>query len=186
MEKQLSRAFLQGWLGYRGQRTVYLTDEELLAAEEIEKEYLEKEWPKIKSEIEEFKKTVPQNEQREMRRHHILSRIQELKPKYLETQSPDLRRELQSLLFESKVFVGSFEGITPEQISRARAFPIERLIKHQNYMAICPFHKDRSPSLNIRKNFFFCHGCGETGDVIDFVMKRDGASFREAVKKLYV
>lgn len=40
-------------------------------------------------------------------------------------------------------------------------------------MALCPFHDEKTPSMNIFNNdkFFKCHGCGEFGDVIDFVMK---------------
>lgn len=52
--------------------------------------------------------------------------------------------------------------------------------------ARCPFHEDREPSLLVdeRDGHFHCFGCGAHGDVIDFVMRRDGISFAEACRRL--
>jgi DNA primase len=52
--------------------------------------------------------------------------------------------------------------------------------------ARCPFHDDREPSLLVdeRDGHFHCFGCGAHGDVIDFVMRRDGVSFAEACRRL--
>lgn len=52
--------------------------------------------------------------------------------------------------------------------------------------ACCPFHHEKTPSFNINdaKGFYHCFGCGESGDAIKFVMKYEGLSFVEAVKKL--
>src|SRR5262245_57257520 len=46
----------------------------------------------------------------------------------------------------------------------------------------CPFHQDRHPSLMVdeRDQHFHCFGCGAHGDVISFVMRRDGVGFAEA------
>jgi DNA primase len=54
------------------------------------------------------------------------------------------------------------------------------------YKACCPFHSEKTPSFHIQpdKGFYHCFGCGESGDAITFVMKREGLSFVEAVKKL--
>jgi DNA primase len=51
---------------------------------------------------------------------------------------------------------------------------------------LCPFHDEKSPSFNVNpsKGYFHCFGCGEGGDVIDFVMKTDHLSFAEAVERL--
>ena len=51
----------------------------------------------------------------------------------------------------------------------------------------CCFHDDRRPSLslNLHQGHFFCHSCGvKGGDVISFVMQRDGVSFRRACERL--
>ena len=50
----------------------------------------------------------------------------------------------------------------------------------------CPFHNDKSPSffVNPHTNTYHCYGCGEHGDAIAFVMKKEGLTFAEAVRKL--
>lgn len=56
----------------------------------------------------------------------------------------------------------------------------------QNLKGLCPFHNEKTPSffLNPGKQLFKCFGCGEGGDVIKFVMKREGLTFVEAVCEL--
>ena len=51
-----------------------------------------------------------------------------------------------------------------------------------SYKACCPFHHEKTPSFNIQpaKGFYHCFGCGESGDVIKFVMKYEGLGFVEA------
>lgn len=55
-----------------------------------------------------------------------------------------------------------------------------------DYVISCPFHDDKTPSMVIssKKNVFNCFGCGESGTVIDWVMKTQGVSFRHAVTVL--
>ncbi|MDQ5920816.1 MAG: primase [Pseudomonadota bacterium] len=55
-----------------------------------------------------------------------------------------------------------------------------------NYFACCPFHKEKSPSFSVNssRQFFHCFGCGESGNVITFVMKNNGFDFVQAVKFL--
>ena len=55
-----------------------------------------------------------------------------------------------------------------------------------NYMACCPFHKEKTPSFSVNesKGFYHCFGCGESGDVIKFVEKYYNLDFPMAVEKL--
>lgn len=54
----------------------------------------------------------------------------------------------------------------------------------RNGMTRCPFHDDRHPSLKLNESYFYCFGCGATGDVIDFVARLFGLSSYEAAQKL--
>ncbi len=55
-----------------------------------------------------------------------------------------------------------------------------------NYMGLCPFHGEKSPSFSVSptKQFFHCFGCGKNGNAIGFLMEHAGMSFIEAVKDL--
>ena len=55
-----------------------------------------------------------------------------------------------------------------------------------NYLGLCPFHGEKTPSFTVNpaREIFHCFGCGAGGDVFSFVMKIDGLSFREAIMKL--
>lgn len=55
---------------------------------------------------------------------------------------------------------------------------------NRNGMAYCPFHNDRHPSLKLNEDYFYCFGCGATGDVIDFVARLFNLSNYEAALKL--
>src|ERR1700736_4386555 len=62
-----------------------------------------------------------------------------------------------------------------------------RLIKRgREYVALCPFHKEKSPSFNVveDKGFYHCFGCGAHGDVIGFAMRIGNMAFRDAVEEL--
>jgi DNA primase len=54
------------------------------------------------------------------------------------------------------------------------------------YWGLCPFHKESAPSFSVDqpKQMFYCFGCKENGNVIDFVIKTKGLSYREAVDEL--
>lgn len=55
-----------------------------------------------------------------------------------------------------------------------------------NYLGLCPFHKEKTPSFSVSesKDMFHCFGCGVGGDVITFVMRMENLGFVEAVKFL--
>jgi len=54
------------------------------------------------------------------------------------------------------------------------------------YVGLCPLHKESQPSfyVNTRKDVFYCHGCGQGGDLIRFVQLSRGLSFRQSVASL--
>src|SRR5947209_14507148 len=54
----------------------------------------------------------------------------------------------------------------------------------QNYSGLCPFHKEKTPSFSVHatKQFYYCFGCGEKGDVFKFVQKVENITFPEAVR----
>ena len=54
------------------------------------------------------------------------------------------------------------------------------------WIGLCPFHDERSPSFSVDpvKKVFFCFGCGEKGDVFDFVQKTQGLDFVQALEFL--
>ncbi|MFM9902730.1 MAG: DNA primase, partial [Polaromonas sp.] len=75
----------------------------------------------------------------------------------------------------------------------ARADVVEVIGRHvqlkkggANFMGLCPFHGEKSPSFSVSpaKQFYHCFGCGKTGNVISFLMEHAGMSFIEAVEDL--
>lgn len=58
--------------------------------------------------------------------------------------------------------------------------------KGTNWMACCPFHDEKTPSFSVqpRKGFYKCFGCGKGGNVYTFLMEVDGLSFPEAVQEV--
>lgn len=55
-----------------------------------------------------------------------------------------------------------------------------------NYVGLCPFHNEKSPSFNVRAstNSYHCFGCGASGTAFRWLMEHDGLTFVEAVKRL--
>ena len=56
--------------------------------------------------------------------------------------------------------------------------------KGANWMACCPFHKEKTPSFSVSpaKEIFYCFGCHKGGSVFNFVMEMERASFPEAIR----
>jgi len=55
-----------------------------------------------------------------------------------------------------------------------------------NFMGLCPFHHEKSPSFSVSadKQLYYCFGCGKGGGAFQFLMEHDGYSFPEAVEYL--
>ena len=56
--------------------------------------------------------------------------------------------------------------------------------KGKNYIGLCPFHKEKTPSFTVspEKHMYHCFGCGESGNVFTFISKIEGFSFPESVR----
>ena len=54
----------------------------------------------------------------------------------------------------------------------------------QNYTGLCPFHGEKTASFSVHavRQFYYCYGCHESGDVFSFVQKKEQVGFAEAVK----
>src|SRR5947199_5330523 len=87
---------------------------------------------------------------------------------------------------------GLFSSATLEQIRAASDIvdvvgsyiPLKRA--GANFVAICPFHKEKTPSFNVNphKQIFHCFGCHKGGDVFKFVTEYESIDFPEAVRRL--
>src|SRR5262245_14018206 len=85
--------------------------------------------------------------------------------------------------------------IPPDKLEQVRAasdivdiigavLPLKRA--GANFVALCPFHKEKSPSFNVNpgRQIFHCFGCHKGGDVFTFVKEYENIDFVEAVKRL--
>jgi DNA primase len=66
----------------------------------------------------------------------------------------------------------------------AKTLKLHKMGKH--FTALCPFHKEKTPSFRIddEKGFYYCFGCHAGGDVLDFMQKVHSLSFQDALKSL--
>jgi len=55
--------------------------------------------------------------------------------------------------------------------------------RRKEFVGLCPLHRDTRPSfyVNARKNLFYCHGCGQGGDLIRFVELSERLPFRQSL-----
>src|SRR5207249_10467347 len=87
---------------------------------------------------------------------------------------------------------GLFSSATLEQVRAASDIvevigsylPLKRA--GANFVTLCPFHKEKTPSFNVHPNrqIFHCFGCHKGGDVFTFVQEYENVSFPEAVQRL--
>jgi DNA primase len=76
------------------------------------------------------------------------------------------------------VFTVVKDNVTARQVAMQYGIKINR-----SGLACCPFHKDKTPSMKMDKRYY-CFGCGDTGDAIDFVAKYFGLAPKEAAMKI--
>jgi len=88
------------------------------------------------------------------------------------------------------------KGHIPEEIIediKARANIVEIVSEYvslkktgRNFVGLCPFHKEKSPSftVNPEKQIFYCFGCGEGGNAVTFIMKTNEMTYPEAIRRL--
>ena len=69
-------------------------------------------------------------------------------------------------------------------VSVKEAVEYYRLEVNRGSMICCPFHADRTPSMKLNEDYFYCFGCGASGDVIDLAARLFGLSGYDAAKKL--
>ena len=70
-------------------------------------------------------------------------------------------------------------AVTPRMAAERYGLPVR-----QGNMVCCPFHADRTPSMKLNEDYFYCFGCGASGDVIDLAARLFGLSGYDAAKKL--
>ena len=71
------------------------------------------------------------------------------------------------------------QSITVREVAEMYGIEVKR-----GGMACCPFHDDKNPSLKLNEDYFYCFGCGATGDVIDFTARLYNLTAKEAAEKL--
>ena len=77
------------------------------------------------------------------------------------------------------VFEAVKQSVTVREAAQMYGIEVNR-----NGMACCPFHDDKNPSMKLNEEYFYCFGCGATGDVIDFTARLYNLSPKEAAEKL--
>lgn len=104
-----------------------------------------------------------------------------------ETIAKRIRKDIYFLCEQGCVMLGKkprSNSLTPEMIERAKEYLIENLVDVKRGMARCIAHEDKSPSMDCRNNFVFCHACGFHADAIGLYQRLYGVGFREAVEAL--
>lgn len=83
--------------------------------------------------------------------------------------------------------------IPQDQVDQANADIVSVIGKYvalkkggKDWVGLCPFHNEKSPSFSVSeaKQFYYCYGCGASGDAVGFVRDHLGVSFREAVESI--
>lgn len=72
------------------------------------------------------------------------------------------------------------------RVARAKELNLAEAVGYpkQKVVIRCIFHNEDTPSCKLEGNRFHCFGCGADGDAIDYIMKRDGVTFNQALAML--
>ena len=71
------------------------------------------------------------------------------------------------------------ESVTVKQAAALYGLPVT-----STWMTRCPFHEDHTPSMKLNDTYYYCFGCGATGDVIDLTARIFDLSSLQAARKL--
>ncbi len=81
-----------------------------------------------------------------------------------------------------------------EQLELIRKLTIDKVVsdfvklekRGDNYIGLCPFHKEKTPSFTLspEKGIYKCFGCGKAGTMVDFIMEMKDFSRRDAIDYL--
>lgn len=129
----------------------------------------------VQREVREWVQTIPN-------KNNI--RIDAIKDQLIDAKTHPEKHDVEKLLREVRILKGTEIQITPQDIERAKAHPIENLIEVKRGMALCPFHNEKTPSFSVKNNKYNCFGCNEHGDTIDLYRKLNNTDFITAVKAL--
>lgn len=77
------------------------------------------------------------------------------------------------------IFESVKSAVTPRMAAEHYGLQVNR-----SGMTCCPFHNDRTPSMKLNEDYFYCFGCTSRGDVIDLTAKLFHLSAQDAAKKL--
>ena len=69
------------------------------------------------------------------------------------------------------------ESVTVKQTAALYGLPVTT-----TWMTRCPFHEDHTPSMKLNDTYYYCFGCGATGDVIDLTAQLFGLSSFQAAR----
>ncbi|MFA5961517.1 MAG: CHC2 zinc finger domain-containing protein [Parcubacteria group bacterium] len=175
-----------------------LNDKELVEAFCPSKEMLseniskwKKEYERLKTEIKKDLVGIPEKDQWLYDVLFEKLRIPELLK--IENRIFQLKRQLAIVEGPTKKLFTRYENFQ-EMIAIAKSRSVIELARDKlelkssgkNFVALCPFHNEKTPSLYFyaETNTFYCFGCHEKGDVIKFYMLLHGVDFKNAIKSL--
>ena len=122
-------------------------------------------------------------EEAKMRDRPSVERLLILSFNDYQEKSKALRSLLNARAFrDGKMMPGS---LTDSEIVAAREGDMASLVGSPvGSMIACIYHDDKTPSMKVNRDYLFCFSCNKSADIIDFVMRKEGLNFVEAVKYL--